>query len=132
MSLQAAYNRSKCFSLVTSDAFLLPHLLRAVITMTTQGLDDTADMLVYSCAGMLPDPALDAAADPAVDGTVINAEAVPVYDTAVAGAVAAEVPHHHHHHHHHHHRRLAQTAGSEIANGWTVSACIDLTPSELP
>lgn len=81
-----------------------------------QNLDDSADKLLYSCAGMIPDPEEAAAAAVGLESTVTSAEAVPVNDTA-GGAAAAETPHHHHHHH----RHLAQTPSSEIANAWTVS-----------
>jgi hypothetical protein len=90
----------------------------------SQAIDTTADMLIYSCAGMIPDAEQEAAAAVA-DATAAGAEGVPVYATTAADPVAAaeaapEAPHHHHHHHHHH-RHMLQTADSEIANGWTVS-----------
>lgn len=80
-------------------------------------------MLVYSCAGMIPDAEQEAAAAVA-DATAAGAEGVPVYATAASDPVAAaeaapQAPHHHHHHHHH--RHMLQTADSEIANSWMVS-----------
>lgn len=85
-----------------------------------QGIDEDSDMLVYACAGMLPDPTKETS--DAVLGATAGAEAIPVYDTAAVGA-AGVVPRHHHHHHH---RHLAQTPTSEMPNGWTVSTV--LTP----